>query len=239
MNPYDFKVLTVDIALKPRILRAYASELDALADRIEGCDVPKPAESELPAQPTPPAPAPEPLPETAQAPVPANVTEATQHPADVELDSDRLPWDSRIHSSSKKQNQDGTWRLKRGLDAALVERVKAELRTALAAPAVPAAPEQPATTAAAPELTPEPSAGSVFGDHSTPPPPPAAEPTPAAAPSDTPQNYAEFMTRMSTVSADRVNQVLQGLGVPNVALLSTRPDLIPAAWEQLKGEASA
>lgn len=44
------------------------------------------------------------------------------------LDSSGLPWDERIHSSSKAQNADGTWRYKRGGDLDERKRVEAELR---------------------------------------------------------------------------------------------------------------
>lgn len=43
------------------------------------------------------------------------------------LDKSGCPWDARIHASSKAFIADGTWRLKRGVDPALVESVKAEL----------------------------------------------------------------------------------------------------------------
>ena len=44
-----------------------------------------------------------------------------------ELDKDGLSWDARIHASSKALVADGTWRLKRGVEPALVAQVKAEL----------------------------------------------------------------------------------------------------------------
>lgn len=43
-------------------------------------------------------------------------------------DADGLPWDERIHSSSKARNADGRWKAKRGVPADVVERVRAELR---------------------------------------------------------------------------------------------------------------
>lgn len=45
-----------------------------------------------------------------------------------ETDSTGLPWDERIHASSKALNADGTWRTKRGVDKALVASVEAALR---------------------------------------------------------------------------------------------------------------
>lgn len=43
------------------------------------------------------------------------------------VDSQGLPWDSRIHSSSKKTKADGTWKLARGLPEGLAQQVTAEL----------------------------------------------------------------------------------------------------------------
>lgn len=41
----------------------------------------------------------------------------------VDLDSDGKEWDERIHSSSRAKNGDGRWKLKRGVDKALVAQV--------------------------------------------------------------------------------------------------------------------
>jgi hypothetical protein len=38
-----------------------------------------------------------------------------------------MPWDDRIHSSSKKKNQDGTWKKRRGVSQEDYDRVVAEL----------------------------------------------------------------------------------------------------------------
>ena len=69
------------------------------------------------------------------------------------VDAEGLPWDKRIHASSKGKVAKGTWRTKRGLDPALLAQVKAELVQAIhleANPiAIPAAPISPATPAVA------------------------------------------------------------------------------------------
>jgi hypothetical protein len=67
----------------------------------------------------------------------------------VELDSLGLPWDERINTESKlKLKKEGTWKVKRGIDKALVENVRAELAAAMVATACE--PETAATTAAPP-----------------------------------------------------------------------------------------
>jgi len=59
------------------------------------------------------------------------------------VDSEGIPWDVRIHSSSKSVKADGTFTLKRGVDKTLVDQVKAELKGNVAlAPAQPIAPTQ-------------------------------------------------------------------------------------------------
>lgn len=44
------------------------------------------------------------------------------------VDSVGLPWDARIHSTNKAQTADGTWRKRRGADAATIASVEAELK---------------------------------------------------------------------------------------------------------------
>lgn len=47
-----------------------------------------------------------------------------------DLDKNDLPWDERIHSSSKAITADGFWRIRRNLDPAVLEAVTAELKGA-------------------------------------------------------------------------------------------------------------
>lgn len=73
----------------------------------------------------------------------------------VTLDKNGLPWDARIHAESKAIIADGTWRKKRGVDAALVTQVEAELRTLMAVPSpnVAVSPVAPAPAAPIVETT--------------------------------------------------------------------------------------
>lgn len=45
----------------------------------------------------------------------------------AELDINGLPWDDRIHSSSKNKNADGSWRGRKGVAPPIIAKVKAEL----------------------------------------------------------------------------------------------------------------
>lgn len=42
------------------------------------------------------------------------------------LDAGGFPWDERIHAGSKATNNNGTWKLKRGVDKAMVAQIQAE-----------------------------------------------------------------------------------------------------------------
>lgn len=55
------------------------------------------------------------------------------------VDSEGLPWDKRIHSSSKEFNKDGSWRIRRNLDKDLLAQVRAELlsKRVVTTPVVP------------------------------------------------------------------------------------------------------
>lgn len=69
-----------------------------------------------------------------------------------EVDKNGLPWDERIHSSSKEKNKDGSWRIKKNVDAAFKAQVETSLRAVSGAP-VPAPP-----TNTAPVIANEPAA---------------------------------------------------------------------------------
>ena len=67
---------------------------------------------------------------------PVALAGAVAVPATSETDAKGLPWDERIHASSKALLTDGTWRYKRNLDENVRISVEAELRAAKAAPMV-------------------------------------------------------------------------------------------------------
>ena len=90
----------------------------------------------------------------------------------VEVDADGIPWDARIHGSSKVTlKRGGTWKLARGTDPALVETVTAELKQTMTATGASDTEQDDATTSA-----PAPAAST------TAPPPAASAPAPAPAP---------------------------------------------------------
>lgn len=152
-------------------------------------------------------------------------------PPGVDVDNSGLPWDARIHASTKVKNADGSWRNKRGVDPALITTVTAELRQVMAATGAPAVAAPPPPAEAAPITDP----AAAFAA----PPPPVAAPAPPvaeAAPAAT-APMAEFPRIMKIVTekqaaglvtTELVRNIAVQLGLTGVADLAKRPDLIPA-----------
>ena len=164
--------------------------------------------------------------------------------ATPDRDGEGLPWDRRIHSSSKAINADGRWRIARNVAPELIESVKAELRALVAAPvtvehagaatqseAVPQAvaaiaPPPPPPTADPVAVAPPPAEPVAVA----PPPPPVAGDTPA------PDLNVMFTTLLrdagQAVVAQRITSaeltaICVKHGVANVGLLASRKDLVP------------
>ena len=183
-----------------------------------------------------------------------NTTTATA--SGVELDANGIPWDARIHSSSKeKLVKGGGWKLKRGVDKDLVDQVETELKAALSAPA----PAQTTTAVNEAGLNPF-SAGNAIGtvpdvtSTSAGVAPTANIPTnplpdqanavqtaaalvapPETASSDKIDTFAKLMPAITKAKLDPayVTQVVQQFGLPSMPVLATRPDLIPVVAEAL------
>lgn len=92
--------------------------------------------------------------------------------APVAVDRDGIPWDERIHSSSKGTNKDGTWSRRRNTPDALFDSVMAELKGA--------APNPPAPTTQAPPPPPPPSTAAAPATE-VPPPPTTSTATPGSS----------------------------------------------------------
>ena len=98
---------------------------------------PEPAEQEPELTTEPAEQEPEPTPE------PAEVFKV-QTPSElgcVEIDKENLPWDGRIHARTKTKDPLGYWKKKKGVFAADVARVKAELKAAQNIPPLPPIPD--------------------------------------------------------------------------------------------------
>lgn len=157
------------------------------------------------------------------------------------LDKNGLPWDERIHSSSKVKTSDGSWRMKRGVDDAKAAAVSAELKALMAIPSAPAPPVDPVLVAAL--IPPAPAAAVV----NTP-----AVITESLAPSattafvppapsvDDRQAFVSLITLASgaigqkKLTQEELTSVVQTMGVPSLPLLANRLDLIPQVRNTLE-----
>jgi len=174
----------------------------------------------------------------------------------VELDSEGLPWDARIHSSPASLTKKGPWRAKRNLNQLTEQKVKEELRAALAAPgagtAAPAPAPAPAETPAERTAREAVEQGLVSAPlAAAPPAPPVAAPPPAsvpappaasAAPAPSPAAddatppatlFAAAMRKVTKAQLDghitvpETDAILTHLGLAQMRDLLARPDLIP------------
>ena len=80
-----------------------------------------------PPVPKPPLPPPDAPAESEQAPPPP----PTASTDSAELDANGLPWDMRIHASTKTKMKDGKWKYRRGLAGNVRQDVEAELKGAV------------------------------------------------------------------------------------------------------------
>ena len=148
---------------------------------------------------------------------------------DVTRDKAGIPWDERIHSSSKEFSQTGIWKRRRNTPDATFDAVMAELkaantsRTMEAAAGIIPPPPPPASNVPAPPTT-----------------SPAPSPTPAApAASSTAQGATDFPSIMRKVTGlqaagkinpEQVANLLTSVGAnpPSVSSLHRDAGLIPA-----------
>lgn len=158
----------------------------------------------------------------------AGVTLPASPASGVELDPDGLPWDARIHASTKTKNADGRWKAKKGInDPAFVAQVKAQLlagvqsagQTQPTAPFVPAAAPAPFVPPAVPSLPAQPVA-----------------PSASAAPT----TFEQFMARATPASLhgvippDAVQKAVAACGLPSVVTLQAHPEHVPVVWGLLQ-----
>jgi hypothetical protein len=150
------------------------------------------------------------------------------------LDRNGLPWDERIHASSRAKTADGSWRAKRNVDPALVAKVEGELKALMALPAAPPAPvgyieSGPTPTMVDVIFTPPPPPVAVARIETTvfPPPPP---PPPAPVIGNT---WVAFISEVSgkisegKLTQDELKQACEQNGISNFSMLGNRLDLIP------------
>lgn len=156
-----------------------------------------------------------------------------QPAAGVELDSRGLPWDARIHASTKSKTKAGEWTKLRGFnDEAKLKGIEAELRATVQGQqpgaAVPA--QGVALLAGIPFSSANNALPQSTGIGAT------AQNTPVADP----VTFEQLMPRVTqatiagTLPPTALQHVCGALGLPSVVALQTNPAFIPQAWAQLR-----
>lgn len=206
-------------------IRALAAQQETAATAIQNAEQPPWANSapSTPAAPVEPSEVFSPHTTVIPAPSPSAVIPAPVPSGSAELDANGLPWDKRIHSSSRAKVADGTWRMMRGVDAALVATVEAELRAVQAIP-VPVMPLVNVDGGGGADM-------SVTVSNAALPLLPA--PSVPAPPAPTgPMTFVQLMQHITPmlISGKLDQPKLQGivgtLGLPHLAALGARPDLV-------------
>lgn len=152
----------------------------------------------------------------------------------AERDKDGIPWDERIHASTKTTNKDGTWTRRRNTPDETFDAVMAELKAAnttrtleAAAGLVPTAPAVAPSVPLPPTSVPVPPTASP-----APSPVPAAPAASSTAPAvDFPSVMVKITKAQSTgkITAEEINNLLLSVGATGgVIALNKNPGLIPA-----------
>ena len=180
---------------------------------------PSPAGADTSASAPAAAPASIPPPPSAASAVPSPPSAAaTPSPAGAaEVDKNGLPWDERIHASSRAKIADGSWRMKRGVPEHLVAEVEAQLRAQMGFVGQSGSTVAPADGASVP--------------------PPPAAPAPAPLPPGPPAlTFGIVASRIGkavtagTLSGNVLSVKLAELGFPDgLHTVNSRPDM----WQKV------
>lgn len=152
-------------------------------------------------------------------------------PTSVELDAKGLPWDNRIHSSSRAKNADNTWRAKRGVAADVIAATEVQLRQLAALPAAPGLVLDGTTGQFIPNV-PSPTNLPLGA-------PPIPAPPAPSTPSAATMTYAQMsMKIMGAIDAKlfdhaAVMAACQKHGLSSLPALQLRPDYIPIVIAEL------
>jgi len=154
---------------------------------------------------------------------PSQVAAMTTPQEDTVLDSRNMPWDDRIHASTKTQTKDGAWKLKKGVDKNLVAQVEAGYLSGKVATYA----ETPTDTLqnVAPVVTP-PSETQIA---------PVVTPPSETVEGTSITTYAELMAKVMSGVVDPVSvtKACAKFGLNSLPLLAARQDLVPKVAEEL------
>lgn len=156
---------------------------------------------------------------------------------DVETDSKGLPWDERIHATTKTKTKKGEWKKRKGVDKATIAKVEEELQSSTT-PAAPAVAEAPAvaTAPAAPAVAPAPAAA------------PSVMDQPIAPPSRDFQGLMQQLSNLNasgSVDANYPNTIVQRINsgfnvtIGAVTDIAANPQYVEYAWQCLEVDGKA
>jgi hypothetical protein len=129
----------------------------------------------------------------------------------IELDVNGLPWDTRIHSRTKSKLVDGSWKVQRGVNPAVLDQVTAELRGVIQTPRSKYEPIKPLLDLTPPAPITQPPVDPITEDKNT---------------------FPELVNKITALVAakkltqEQVVKAVQAEGIPSLALASTYPDRI-------------
>ena len=189
---------------------------------------------------------------TTTPPTTATTAAAAPGVVSVEVDSAGMPWDERIHQKGKSKKKDNTWKLKKGIDMALVQSVTAELAARRAAAPAPTAGSLPVAPPAAGSNTvpvpPVPNVAPVVGVPApngvagvVPVPPAPAVGSVGASDSLTPYrkliDKITDLTKAGKLTPAKVNEICTSHGSPSLMQLKNFEALIPAVDKDIDAAA--
>jgi len=130
--PANGGTITVDLTADTGKLREVLAEV--AADDVPVSPVAASAEGNAPSAQTDTANIAPSASENAPSAESSSQSDASPTTGNVELDTDGIPWDERIHASTKTTTADGKWRKRKNVDEVLYGQVHAELQELHAAP---------------------------------------------------------------------------------------------------------
>lgn len=131
----------------------------------------------------------------------------------IDIDEAGLPWDTRIHASTKTKTAKGLWKKRKGVDADTITDVEAELHELMAIPVSGQTQQEQQPVII---------------------PPPQQEQTAGA-----PTTFAEFVKACGAkisagqLTMPRILEIVNGKGIQSLQAVGTRSDLIPELWSEI------
>lgn len=149
-------------------------------------------------------------------PNPFSKPPVTEPKSKVLLDSQGLPWDDRIHARTKTKSTNGQWKLMRGVDPRLAERIINELKNVYPMPLIEVKNELPIPSSVHSSI-PLPPADAILTTSL----PPPSETFPTL------MNKITDLVAAGKLNHAQVQKACLDVGIPSLPVAASRPDLIP------------